>query len=877
MKTDTIRELFLQFFQDKNHKIFPSDSLIPVDPTLLFTSAGMNQFKPYFLGEKKGLTRAASCQKCLRTDDLDKVGKTAYHHTFFEMLGNFSFGDYFKKGAIEFAWEFLIKELNMKEKDLWISVYLEDVEALNIWKKDIGIPEEKIVKLGADKNFWPANAPFLGPNGPCGPCSEIFFDKGPNTGCSKNNCDPSCDCGRFVEIWNLVFTQFNRVGENQLQPLSQKNIDTGMGLERIASVLQGKDTNFQIDILQPIFKYIYEILHIPQDTPSTTSVVNAIVDHARAAIFAINDGVFPSNEERGYVVRKLIRKALYNGYQMKNTKPFIYKIVPIVAELMKRPYPELWDKKEDISQVILAEEEKFLNTLQIGRTQFHIMLEKAKEENRSKLKGEEVFKLYDTYGFPLETIIELAQENKFEIEEDEFKILLHRQKELSRKKSMFEDTIFSQGELSFSENTEFVGYTNFEIESQIIKIIKGKEAVETLEAGNEGIILLDKTPFYPESGGQLADKGTISTNEGKFVVENVKSIKDTIIHLGKVLEGKISLGKSTASIDCERRKALMRAHTATHLLQSALRKVLGTHVTQQGSLVDTDRLRFDFTHFKSLDHFQLQRVEELVNQYILAGDKVEKRIVPYEEAKKEKVLAFFEEKYKDYVRVVTIGNYSKELCGGTHVENTLEIGSFCILSEYSISSGIRRIEAVVGPLAYKKLSFYRDTIKEISAYLRTSEETILERINTLWKEIKTQKDRIETLEKTILATEAETLLSQNLQKIGDINLLIKDFTDKDYPHLLYLNDIIRKKVSSTITFFLSKNMQNIIFVFAVTQDLEKKFSCTKFISIYKDNLNLRGGGKPSLCQGIIKEFSDFISFKNKLAETVQEFLEKCVS
>lgn len=878
MKTDALREVFLQFFQSKNHKIFPSDSLVPVDPTLLFTSAGMNQFKPYFLGEKKGLKRAASCQKCLRTDDLDKVGKTPYHQTFFEMLGNFSFGDYFKKEAIEFAWEFLTKELNIKEKDLWVSVYSEDEEAFSIWEKDIGIPEEKIVKLGEDKNFWPANAPSQGPDGPCGPCSEIFFDKGSNTGCGKETCSPACDCGRFVEIWNLVFTQFNRVGDNQLQPLPQKNIDTGMGLERIASVLQNKETNFQIDILFPVFEYIREILHIREKTPSIISVINAIVDHTRAAIFAINDGVFPSNEERGYVVRRLIRKALYHGYRIRKTGPFLYRVVPIVAELMKHPYPELGEKKEDISGVILAEEEKFLNTLQVGRTQFQIMLERAKEEKRTKLKGKEVFKLYDTYGFPLGTIKELARENKFEIEEEGFKKLLQRQKELSRQRSMFEDTIFSQEKFSFSEETEFVGYTNFQMETRIIKIVKGEEIVDTLVAPQQGILILDRTPFYPESGGQLADEGIISTEEGRFAVENVKYVRDTIIHLGKMLEGKISLGEAYASINQQRRKALMRAHTATHLLQSALRKVLGTHVTQQGSLVDTDRLRFDFTHFKSLDYNQLQRVEELINHYILSGEKVEKKVIPYEEAKKEKALAFFEEKYKDYVRVVTIGEWSKELCGGTHVDNTLEIGSFCILSEYSVSSGIRRIEAVVGELAYKKFSFYRNILKKIAIYLKTKEETVLERIGALQKEIKEQREKIGILEKRILKTEADTLLSQNLQKIdNNTNLLIKDFTNKDYHHLLYLNDLIREKVNSTITFFLSKNMQKIIFVFALTPDLEKKFSCSEFISTYKDTLNLRGGGRSSLCQGVIKELPDFISFKNKLRGAIQEFLGKCAS
>ncbi len=870
MKTDDLREKFLIFFKNKGHKVFPSDSLVPADPSVLFTSAGMNQFKPYFLGEKKDVKRATSCQKCLRTDDLDKVGKTAYHHTFFEMLGNFSFGDYFKKEAIEFAWEFLIRELNLKADDLWVSVYIEDEEAYKIWRDFIGVSTEKIVKLGMDKNFWPANAPTQGPDGPCGPCSEIFFDKGKDYGCKKENCSPACECGRFVEIWNLVFTQYNRKGD-KLEPLRQKNIDTGMGLERMSSVLQGKSTNFEIDIILPVVEFVKELLSMKD--ASYISFVNAIVDHVRAATFAIADGVFPSNEERGYIVRKLIRKASYYGFMLNKKKPFLYKVVPLCAEFMKKPYPDVYEKKEMIASIVLTEEERFLNTLKTGRDRFFVVAKEAKAKD-GIIKGEEIFKLYDTYGFPLEIVKELASSSGLKIDEAGFLRLLEQQRRISKERSKFSEGIFQTKDICVDYSTEFIGYDTFSAEVEVVKIFKETEEVDSLKEDEEGTLILKKTIFYPEGGGQLCDKGVIDTFCGKFYVEYVYKVGETIFHKGKVKEGSISVGEAKAVIDEGRRRGLMRAHTATHLLQAALRRILGEHVIQQGSLVDVDRLRFDFTHFQSLSESEIKKIESMVNEFILRKDKVEKKIVSFQQAKEEKALAFFDEKYRDYVRMVSIGDYSKELCGGTHVDNTSEIGSFYIVSESSISSGIRRIEAIVGILAYEKAYLYKQSIKSISSLLKVKEDEVFKKVKGLLEELKKEKEIIEGLKRKIASLEAEGFISQNLEKINDVNFIFLEL-DKDLGYLRKLADEIRNKLSYSIVFFITSCEEKKRFVMAATSDVvkNKNFSCSDFILKNKETLSVKGGGKPNFCQGVIEVISDISSFKQKFKEVLGESLK----
>lgn len=859
MKTDELRKRYLEFFKKRNHKVFPSDTLVPDDPSLLFTSAGMNQFKPYFLGEKKGLKRAASCQKCLRTGDLEKVGKTPYHHTFFEMLGNFSFGDYFKKEAIELAWIFLTKDLNMKEKDLWVSIYKDDKEAFGIWKDYIGIPINKIIKLGEESNFWPASAPSRGPDGPCGPCSEIFFDRGKSIGCGRKTCSPACDCGRFVEVWNLVFIQFNRKGKNNLEPLPQNNIDTGMGLERMASVLQGKASNFEIDILAPIVEFVNkEIVKNSRPKSLIKSSINAIVDHARAVTFAIADGVFPSNEERGYVIRKIIRKALLHSRALDNKKPFLYKLPELFVQFMGNFYPEIGQKKDNISKIILAEEKKYFSMIKAGKAYANIMIGNLKKTNKNIVESEEVFFLYDTYGLPLEFIRELAQEKGFKIDEKGFKELLKAQQERSRKASMFDESIFRSVNFDLKEKSEFIGYDTFKADANIIKLFMKDKEVKIIDEGQDGLIVLDRTPFYPESGGQLNDKGVIKTEIGEFAVDRVFRISDAIIHQGKVIKGKISRTKAVASINIERRKALARAHTATHLLQAALRIVLGTHVTQQGSLVDEDKFRFDFTHFSKLTDEELERIESKVRKFISEAQRVEKRELTLEEAKKEGALAFFKDKYQDKVRVVSVSDYSKELCGGTHVGNTSEIEDFAIISESSISSGIRRIKAVVAKEAR-------------AARAIRSENKQVKKVREGYKKASQKRfDQIVAKEEKKIISSTGNIIG--LENINGINFLL-DFdkvnsssSQEQSRIILMLSDKLRQRLGSGFIFIVRNVSGKDIFICSATDDLVKKgISCKEFVSTFSKELSLVGGGKERLVQGCVLNRSDDFLKKVKVA------------
>jgi len=864
MRTDEIRSKFLAFFESKDHKLFVSDSLVPKeDPTLLFTSAGMNQFKDYYLGKSKGVSRAASSQRCLRTGDLEKVGKTSYHHTFFEMLGNFSFGDYFKEEAIAWAWQFLTDEMNLKEKDLWVSVYLDDEEAYNIWKEKIGIPGEKILKFGPRDNFWPSNALEDGPDGPCGPCSEIFFDWGKDRGCGRLECNPSCSCGRFVEVWNLVFTQFNRVGLNKTEPLPSKNIDTGMGLERLASVLQGKLTNFEIDIFKPITDEVEAIVK-QKETP----LVNAISDHVRAVTFAVADGIYPSNEERGYVIRRILRRALWYGFSLGRREPFLYSLVPLVGKMMSGPYPEVSEKKDIISSVILAEEERFLSTVEKGREVLFSYIKAAVDNKKTAISGHEIFTLYDTYGFPYELTQRIVGEKGLKIDRDGFQDLLEKQRESSRRKSKFEEGVFVESDF-IGRASEFIGY---DIDCSSIQVTL--KDILTDKVTGKRILILDKTPFYFTSGGQLHDKGLI-INEGEkpflFEVEDVEKIGNSIVQRGIFKKGDIADGRDLnisvkAAVDMERRAALARAHTSTHLLQASLRKILGEHVQQQGSLVDEDYFRFDFSHFKRLTGQQIISVEEEVNAYILRDLTVEKVTLSFKEAKKQGALAFFEEKYEDKVRMVRIADISKELCGGIHLEHTSQAGVFVIISESSVSSGIRRIEALTGAKAYGFIKENSQRLQRLASVLKTPQVNLEEALGALVSLERQQFKTIHNLRKKLFEkVESDSVLKGETSSLGDVNLAVFELKDASPSFLRQALDILKEKAKKKyILLGFIKDKEKLTMNMAATKDiLDKDFSCKEACLRISEGFGGSGGGRPDFGFAGTKNAKDLSSEKMK--------------
>jgi alanyl-tRNA synthetase len=859
MQADILREKFLVFFKSKGHKVVESDSLVPKDdPTVLFTPAGMNQFKKEFMGFDSGFKRAATSQRCLRTDDLDKVGKTSAHHTMFEMLGNFSFGDYFKAEAINWAWEFLTGELNIPKEKLWVSVYKDDDEAYNIWLNNIGIPAAKIFRLGDKDNFWPADAKAKGPNGPCGPCSEIFYDFGDNVGCGKSTCDLTCSCGRFVEIWNLVFTQFNRKENGSLEPLPSKNIDTGMGLERLTAVMDGKLNNFETELFQPVIKEIKINRSKQGSINQENELLYAIADHTRAAVFSIYDGIFPSNEGRGYVVRKIIRKSVLHLKVLGIEGPFINKLVPLVARIMRKPYPELTDKQEDIAQVILNEEVNFINTLSLSSSLVDAEIERLKTELENDPKvdgctcasqvtsgslGVAAFKLYDTNGIPLEiTKDELAKRRikvngNFELA---FQDELNKQKDLSKSFSKMKGDVFDVKGLGFKlKETEFLGYKDNAIEAKIVAILKdGKEADE-LSCGQEGQIVLDRTSFYAESGGQVGDSGELKSGVNSFLVTDTEKSDNVFLHIGKVQQGILKVGdKVIATFDALRRMKISRNHTATHILQAALRKVLGTHVQQQGSLVSDEKLRFDFTHFKALSKEELARVEELANNYVLENKPVDVKEMTLQEAKETKALAFFGDKYGDRVRVVAVGELSKEFCGGAHIGNTSEIGLIKIVQEGSVASGIRRIEAVTGESAQK----YTEEDK-----LRNDLEE--KRIVQAQKLKEAQKQ-----EKAVKLAKAKESIPQVIEKgvkLKGINVISSLEDGLDIDSLRTMTDLIKEKVDQSVIALGSqdKSSGKAFLVISITKDLVSRgFDAQAMIRQVSGVIGGSGGGRSDFAQ-----------------------------
>ena len=760
-----LREKYLSFFESKGHLRLPSFSLVPNgDKSLLLINSGMAPMKKYFTGEvTPPRSRVTTCQKCIRTPDIEQVGKTARHGTFFEMLGNFSFGDYFKKEATAWAWEFCTKVLEMPVDKLYVTIYENDDEAFEIWTKQNGVDPSHIVRLGKEDNFWEHGS------GPCGPCSEIYFDRGEKYGCGSPDCGPGCECDRYTEFWNNVFSQFNNDGNGNYTELKHKNIDTGMGLERLACIMQGVDNIFEVDTVQNTMKKISEIagVHYHDDAKNDVSL-RVITDHVRSSTFMIGDGVIPSNNGRGYVLRRLIRRACRHGRLLGVNEPFIYKVCDTVIKDNEVAYPELKDKAELIKRVILSEEESFGKTIDAG---LELLDEYIANTQGTVFSGDDAFKLNDTFGFPLDLTKDVLEEKGMTVDEDRFNELLANQKATARaaRKDAGADAWKGESVKIKAEKTEFVGYTDFECEAEILALINSDgEQVEMLGTGEKGSVILDKTPFYATSGGQVADTGVIKLDSAEFIVEDTAKNADGVyIHSGVVASGVLSPGnKVTAEIDKNRRLAIMRNHTAAHLLQAALRETLGTHVEQAGQLVNENEVRFDFTHFNAMTDEEIATVENRVNEFILSAQKVEMMEMPIEEAKKMGAMMLFGEKYGDVVRVVKAGDFSTEFCGGTHVSNSGQLGLFKIVSEASVASGVRRITALTGTNVIAYLNKQENTVKAVASSLKTSENDVTCRVEALLGESKEKDKEIQNLNAELTKLKSADMFSKPLDIDG---------------------------------------------------------------------------------------------------------------
>jgi alanyl-tRNA synthetase len=864
MKSAEIRDKFLKFFKERDHKIYPSSSLIPKDdPTLLFANAGMNQFKDVILGKKKPEhKRAASCQKCIRVsgkhNDLEEVGKDTTHHTFFEMLGNWSFGDYFKKDAIIYGWEFLTEVCGLPKDRLWASVFKDDSEAEKLWYKHTDIKKCRVLRFDEKENFWE-----MGEVGPCGPCSEIHYDKGEQYKCDRPDCGVNCPCGRFVEVWNLVFMQYSKDKEGNLSDLPAKGVDTGMGMERLTAIMQGVDSNYDTDLFRPIIKQTENISSFSYKQPDHQESFRVIADHIRALSFAIADGAIPSNEGQGYVLRRILRRAARHGRLLGLHKPFIYRLSSVVVDSMGKVYPELEAKKEHVALVIESEEERFEETLDAGLELFEKVVERVKGEGRNAIPGEEVFRLYDTYGFPLDLTQVMAREKGLSIDLGDFERLLEEQRERSR--AMVKDICPDEMLADKVGECYFVGYD------------KDEEKAKVVYSPNENMLILDNTPFYAEAGGQIGDTGVIYSDDFKFQVEDTKKEGDAIIHIGKVTQGKIEdvMDKEVmAKVDIKRRNAIKRNHTATHLLHKALRETLGEHVNQSGSLVAPDRLRFDFTHFKALDEAELRKVELLVNQKIWENSPVGCSELPIEEAKKLGAMALFGEKYGDMVRMVEVEGYSRELCGGTHVCATGEIGLFKIISETGIAAGMRRIEAVTGEIAYHLVNNQKELLNEIAFILKTSEENLRERVETLVKTSKQMEKKIKEAQKVTAKSTIEKLVESSVE-IDGIKVIAHQVEAENRNDLLDLADTIREKLKSTVGVFAGILDGKIAFVAVVTDDLikDKGIKAGDIVKEIAKFTGGTGGGKPHLAQGGGKDLKKLKSALDSLPKIVKKMIK----
>jgi alanyl-tRNA synthetase len=840
-----IRETFLNYFEQQGHAVVRSSPLVPAnDNTLLFTNAGMVQFKDLFLGlETRSYVRAASSQRCVRAggkhNDLENVGYTARHHTFFEMLGNFSFGDYFKRDAIRFAWEFLTGVIGLPPEKLWVTVFEEDDEAADIWLKEIGADPARFSRIGAKDNFW-----AMGDTGPCGPCSEIFYDHGeaipggpPGT--------PEEDGDRYIEIWNLVFMQFNRSEDGTLTPLPKPSVDTGMGLERLAAILQGVHSNYEIDLFQAL---IAEAGRLTGAHSHESKSLRVIADHIRASAFLVADGVYPSNVGRGFVLRRIVRRAIRHGYMLGMRQPFFFKLVATLCEQMGEAFPELVQKQALVERILRQEEERFGETIDQGMR----MLEQALAEgDGAHLNGETLFKLYDTYGFPVDLTADIARERDITLDRKGFEVYMNRQRDLSRQRSGDQFKRQQSGLPGFETGTEFRGYDVHRCEGQIEVLLDAQnELTETLEAGARGGVVLDQTPFYAESGGQVGDRGTVyGPNGALFVVEDTRKLPgDAILHLGYLQAGALKGGDAVeAHIDEVRRQSIRMNHTATHLLHAALRHILGDHVAQKGSKVDAQHLRFDFSHFEPVTDEQIRQVEKLVNEQIRMNHVAETRVMKFDDAIKSGAMALFDEKYGDEVRVLRLGEFSTELCGGTHVEKSGDIGLFKVSQESGIASGVRRIEAVTGEEALEWVWKQEDQLAEVARLLKSDRDSVVERVRVQQDKLRINEKELERLAAQLASHQGSGLVDQAAQVEG-IHVLVTRVDNPDVKAMRELMDQLKNKLGSAVVALGAVDGQKVTLLVGVTDDQSKRLNAGALIGQIAPHIGGRGGGKPTLAQ-----------------------------
>ena len=870
-----IRDAFLRYFKGKGHEVVSSSSLIPAnDPTLLFTNAGMNQFKGIFLGEEdRGYKRAATSQKCVRAggkhNDLENVGRTARHHTFFEMLGNFSFGDYFKRDAIAFAWEFLTVEMALPKERLWVTVFREDDEAEALWLEVTGIPKERITRLDEKDNFWQ-----MGDTGPCGPCSEILVDQGADVGCGRPDCRVGCDCDRFLELWNLVFMQFNRDAKGKLTPLPRPSIDTGMGLERITAVVQGFKNNYDSDLFQGLISNISKVAEKKYGAnPDNDVSMRVISDHGRAVTFLIGDGAIPSNEGRGYVLRRIMRRAARHGKLLGLDKPFLYAVSGWIIDQMSEAYPELAGQRDYIARVIKIEEERFSETLDNGLRLLEEEVAGLKARGEKVIPGETVFKLYDTYGFPVDLTEDIVKGRDITLDMEGFEREMASQRDRAKAswKGNLEDRArdIYRGIASHIGGVNPLCYDHLSAKSRVIKIVKAGEIVESVFEGDEVEVITEETPFYGESGGQLGDRGVIKTESLVMDVEDtIKPLPNLIVHKGKIVKGELREGDIVHLIvDKELRGASALNHTATHILHEALREVLGNHVKQAGSQVGSDRLRFDFSHFSAMTDGEIRRVEAIVNEKVRENLSVETRVMSPDEAVKEGATALFGEKYGDLVRVVSVGEFSKELCGGTHTGRSGDIGIFKIISEGGVAAGVRRIEAVTGEAAYKNLLSIEDYLQEAASILKTRPESLVDRLSKLLQREKELEKTVSSLKMKLAGGETDDLIS-NVREVKGVKVLSVKIEISDPKEMKEMADRLKEKIGSGIIVLGSSDGTKSTLVVAVTGDLTKSYHAGNLVKELAKVVGGSGGGRPDMAQAGGPDVSRLDEALNKVFEII---------